>query len=376
MYFPGVAVFGSGDIVNFLVPVLRHFGFSVEAIWCRTLDEAEKYSRSLNIPCKTAKEDEVLLLKKVELIFIVCPPHQQSEIAVKALNIGKHVICGLPVAHNSAEAEKMVKAARYYPSLMCVLSNGLRFLPCFIKMKQLIVDNFIGSIVTCEARIYCLNAVVNHYDWTCEEKMGGGILHMQGSFVIDLLTYLINQKAHRVHGILRTYNRQSENVNGIRQITSDDFCSFQMDMNGGACAVITLSHHVPKPYFQEICISGTKGSLIVRDCNLFGLKLGQAEELLYNDSNDIYNEKLTLPENINENYSDCSPHLKGLWKMIESMKDAFDLIEDRCGWVTQPINTAATFYDGEYIEAVIDAVKRSNSTHEWVTLPKSKLMKQ
>lgn len=47
----------------------------------------------------------------------------------------------------------MVKAAEYYPSLMSLMCNGLRFLPCFVKMRQLIDDGQIGRVTVCEVRV-------------------------------------------------------------------------------------------------------------------------------------------------------------------------------------------------------------------------------
>ena len=73
--------------------------------------------------------DDVLLRKDVELVFILCPPNLHSQIAVKALGIGKHVLCDRPAGLSQCEALKMVHAAQYYPSLICVLNHGLRFHP-------------------------------------------------------------------------------------------------------------------------------------------------------------------------------------------------------------------------------------------------------
>ena len=86
----------------------------------------------------------MLLHKDVDLVFVHCAPHQQSPVAVKALGIGKNVICGTPSGPGQLEALRMVRAAEYYPSLMSLVSHGLRFLPCFVKMKQLINDGYIG----------------------------------------------------------------------------------------------------------------------------------------------------------------------------------------------------------------------------------------
>ena len=131
---PGIGVFGTGTAVKCLVPLLKSCGFRVEALWGRTKEMADECGRDLDITFKTNKVDEVLLHKDVDLVFINCPPHLQSPIAVKALGIGKHVICGTPAGPTQVDALRMVKGAQYYPSLMALMCNGLRFLPCFVKM--------------------------------------------------------------------------------------------------------------------------------------------------------------------------------------------------------------------------------------------------
>ena len=40
--------------------------------------------------------DDVLLRKDVDLVFIICQPDLHAQIAVKALGIGKHVLCDRP----------------------------------------------------------------------------------------------------------------------------------------------------------------------------------------------------------------------------------------------------------------------------------------
>ena len=79
----------------------------------------------------------------------------------------------------------------------------------------------------------------------CDELMGGGVLNNHGSFVIDTLTFLTGQHATKVNGMLKTFTTKTEKIKGIRQITSDDFCTFQLDLDGGACATVTFNNHLP-----------------------------------------------------------------------------------------------------------------------------------
>ena len=291
---PGVGVFGTDATVKCLVPILLSCGFKVNAIWGLTERKAREAGNALKIEFHTDKVDEVLLHKDVDLVFIHCPPQKQSPIAVKALGIGKHVICGTPGGPKQLDALHMVKAAQYYPALMSVMCNGLRFLPCFVQMKQLILDGYIGTVTACEARVLCGTLLKDKYDWMCEELMGGGVLNVYGGIIIDLITFLTSQRATNVHAMLKTFTPQTEKIDGIRRITSDDFCSLQMELEDGACVALTLNNHVPSQFAHEILICGTKGRLVVKNTDLFGQKNDSAqEETLHMDQENILNESRT-----------------------------------------------------------------------------------
>ena len=298
---PGVGVFGTDSTVKCLVPILLSCGFKVNAIWGLTRDDAAKTALTLKIDFHTDKVDEVLLHKDVDLVFIHCPPQKQSPIAVKALGIGKHVICGTPGGPRQLEALHMVKAAQYYPSLMSVMCNGLRFLPCFVEMRKRILEGYIGEVTACEARVLCGTLLEDNYNWKCEELMGGGVLNIYGGIIIDLITFLTSQRATSVHAMLKTFTTQTENIDGIRRITSDDFCSLQMELEQGACVALTLNNYVPSQFTHDILICGTKGYLVVRNTNLFGqTHHSDGEERLFTDDDDTLNERLA---EVTENFT-------------------------------------------------------------------------
>lgn len=308
--------------------------------------------------------DEVLLHKNVDLVCIVCPPHLHGQIAVKALGIGKHVLCDRPAGLCQSSVLKMVNAAQYYPSLISIMSHGLRFLPAFIQAKKLIEQYYIGEVNVCEARIHCGPLFDHHFNWMCDEHMGGGVLSFLGSHIIDILYYLTGQKATLLNGMMKTYNKQSRKISGIRSITSDDFCTFQMELDRGASATVTLNNHIPGHFFQEIVICGSSGRLTLRGSDLYGQKLSQnKEELLYRDIDDLA-RSVSSSETTGTHLP--KPYLRGLLKLICALKGAFAAIEDKHSWVKEPVAMAATFEDGLYTQAVLDAVKESSKKKEWV----------
>lgn len=188
--------------------------------------------------------------------------------------------------------------------------------------------------------------------------MGGGILALVGSHVIDLIFHLIGQKASRVHAVVRTFTRTTEHINGIRHVTSPDFCCFQMELTGGALVTATLSNHLHGQLTQEVLVCGPAGHLLVRGGDLHGCRNGE-DEVIYLDV-----------ENPQDSYPSVSdsiplPYVKGLKKMIGALREAFQPVEDKRGWIKEPVSLAATFEDGLYIQAVIDALRQSNKKREW-----------
>lgn len=208
------------------------------------------------------------------------------------------------------------------------------------------------------------------YNWSCDDLMGGGGLHSVGSYIIDLLTFLTGQRAAKVHGFLKTFVKQTDHICGIRQITSDDFCTFQMVLEGGACCTVTLNFNVPGEFRQEVIVVGTVGRLTVMGTDLYGQKnvgasgvsgAGGGPELLLKDSTPL--EKASLPEKA---FSDIpSPYLTGTIRMIQAVREAFQDQEDRRTWDGRPLTMAATFEDCLYALCVVDTIKKSNQRGEW-----------
>lgn len=117
---PGIGIFGANEVVKVLVPILRDKGFVIQAIWAKNMKEAELIAKELDIPFWTSKVDEILLCKNVDMIFVMAEPYLHPQISVKALGIGKHVLCQIGSC-NLEDSRKMFRASEYYPSLIALV---------------------------------------------------------------------------------------------------------------------------------------------------------------------------------------------------------------------------------------------------------------
>ena len=84
----------------------------------------------------------------VELVDVCTPGNTHAEIAIAALEAGKHVLCEKPLANTVAEAEAMVAAAeRARPTgVRSMVGFNYRRVPAMALARELVADGRIGQI--------------------------------------------------------------------------------------------------------------------------------------------------------------------------------------------------------------------------------------
>jgi len=90
--------------------------------------------------------DQLLADPGVDLIDICTPTAHHADLAVRALQAGKHVLCEKPMARTVADARRIVEAARpaqgFFMPAMC-----LRFWPEWSWLKQAITETRYGNVL-------------------------------------------------------------------------------------------------------------------------------------------------------------------------------------------------------------------------------------
>src|SRR5689334_18156054 len=75
-----------------------------------------------------ANLDDILRDPQIELIDITLPTPQHADVAVRALEAGKHVLCEKPMALALADCDRMVEAAHKADRLL-MIGHVLPFFP-------------------------------------------------------------------------------------------------------------------------------------------------------------------------------------------------------------------------------------------------------
>ena len=137
--------------------------------------------------------DDCMKDENVDVVLIATPHYFHVDIAIKALQHGKHILVEKPIAVHKKDAERLLAEAAKHPELVKSLMFNQRTLPAHIKLKSLIDSGELG-------RLRRINWIVTDWfrtqlyydsgDWRASWRgEGGGVLLNQCPHQLDLLQW-------------------------------------------------------------------------------------------------------------------------------------------------------------------------------------------
>jgi predicted dehydrogenase len=149
----------------------------------------------------------------IDLIDICTPGDTHADIAIAALEAGKHVLCEKPLANTVAEAVDMADAARLAEERGRPLDGRLHLprVPAIALAKQLVDQGRLGTIRHVRAQ-YLQDWIVDPQFplvWRLEkDKAGSGALGDIGAHVIDLAQHLLGSSISGVSALTETFVKE------------------------------------------------------------------------------------------------------------------------------------------------------------------------
>ena len=172
----------------------------------------------------TTSASELINNNCVNAIYIATPPSSHLEYALEALKTNKNVYLEKPMVLNSNEAQKLIAAAHRSKSKITV-AHYRRYLPVYIKVKELLEAAIIGQLSKVEitiaqskkAAIIAKTAV----NWRIDTAIsGGGYFHDIAPHQIDLMCYYFGE-IDTIKGIeVEKYKQDNKVVKGAIQFKS------------------------------------------------------------------------------------------------------------------------------------------------------------
>lgn len=213
---------------------------------------------------------ELVARDDVQLVDICTPGDSHAEIAIAALEAGKHVLCEKPLANTVAEATAMVEAARAARERgqLAMVGFNYRRVPALTHARAMVAEGRLGRLRHIRAT-YLQDWLVDPrapLAWRLRrERAGSGALGDLGAHLIDLTQYLAGEWLTGVSGQTRTFvtERPLPEDNSRRgAVTVDDAAVFTGRTASGALATFEVSRMAAgRKNALRVELNGERGSL-------------------------------------------------------------------------------------------------------------------
>ena len=231
-----------------VIPPLRSSQNSqLVAVASRSEEKASQYAAKWNIPSFYSSYEQLLADPKIDVVYVSLPNALHAEWSLKALRMGKHVLCEKPLATRSEDVEPLITASRETGRVIAE-AFMYRHHPQTILVKRMIERGEVGKLQLIRGSFcYILS---RPSDPRSDPALGGGSLWDVGCYPISYARYLMGKEPVEVFG------HQLESTTGV-----DFFFAGQLLFPGDVMAQFDCSFI--SPHKTEIEITGDKGRITI-----------------------------------------------------------------------------------------------------------------
>ncbi|MFA1540911.1 Gfo/Idh/MocA family protein [Actinomadura monticuli] len=234
----------------------------------RSAGRARAAAESLGWASVETDWKELLRRDDVQLVDICTPGDSHAEIAVAALDAGKHVLCEKPLANTVAEAEAMAAAAERARErgVRSMVGFNYRRVPAVTLARKLVEEGRIGTVRHVRAQ-YLQDWLADPeapFTWRMDrDRAGSGALGDIGAHIIDTAQFITGQSLVGVSALLDTFvPERPVPGGGTARVTVDDAALFIGRTDAGALATFEATRFATgRKNSLRIEVNGSSGAL-------------------------------------------------------------------------------------------------------------------
>ena len=314
----------------------------------------------------------------VQLVDVCTPGDSHAEIAIAALEAGKHVLCEKPLANTVEEAEAMTAAAEAAKAkgIRSMVGFTYRRVPAIALARQLVAEGKLGTIRHVRAQ-YLQDWIADPeapLSWRLDkEKAGSGALGDIGAHIIDLTEFITGDTIGEVSARLETFVKErpvAAEHSGLAgtagtergPVTVDDAAVFLATFRSGALGVFEATRFATgRKNAIRIEINGSLGSLAFdfEDMNL--LHFYDATE----DPRTAGFRRILATE-------PAHPYVAAWWPpghLLGYEHGFTHQVVDLVTAIAEGADPEPSFADGLRVQRVLAAIEASSTNRQWQEIP-------
>jgi len=365
----GICVLGAGRWAELAhIPGWQRDPRSHIAVLCDVdEDKARGMAQQFNIPHWTTDWQQAITRADVDVVDVCTSNRAHFQLAMAALDAGKHVLCEKPVAldfRDTLRAADLADSKR----LKTKLGFTFRYSPGVQYAKALLDEGFVG-------RPFIFNAYEQNYQWLNPQtplrqylpqaenaaQVQVSSLEGYGAPVIDISRWWVGAEYTRVVGILKNFipERMVRDTGRVMRMNIDDGDIYIAEYTNDAfCSVQTSFVTIGNFPGIEARIYGEKGAIICRLIEEFGV----AETIKIATPDAVEFTQVEIPQR----FYPPGGHARESWRSLFYANLIRDFNDEILGVVKR---NQGNFRDGAWVQEVINAVEQSYRESRWVAMP-------
>ncbi|MGH8020302.1 MAG: Gfo/Idh/MocA family protein [Opitutaceae bacterium] len=283
--------------------------------------------------------DRLLGRADVDVVCITVPSGLHGDIAIRALEAGKHVLCEKPLEITTARIDAMLAAAERSGKVLAGVFQN-RFADGAQHLKRALERGRFGRLSLCSAYLKWWRDPAYYSDstWRGTKAMdGGGALMNQGVHSVDLLQWLAGMPA-RVTARVKTL---------VHDIEVEDSAVACFEFPGGAMGVMEASTACYPGAPRRLEIMGEKGTAILENDRIIQWSFAEGEA----------DDEAVLATGPSENPVGGAADPKAI-----GMEGHRRVVEDLAGALREGRPPLVSGQEARKAVAVIEAIHRSSET--------------
>ncbi len=354
------AIAGTGFVGAVHAHAVRASGGALAGVLASTPARSEDAARRLGAESAYRDVDALLADSSVDVVHVCTPNHLHEDLATRALDAGKHVICEKPLALDADGAQRLADKAGAAAPLCAAVPFVYRFYPTVREARRRVTSGESGSVHLIHGS-YLQDWLLAPEDdnWRVDADLGGASRTFAdiGSHWCDLAEFVTGHRITRLSALTTTAIPQR---NGS-ETTTEDAAVMQFETDGGAVGsmlVSQISGGRKNRLWLEVDAAG--GALAFDQENPETLWVGGRDSttIVHRDPNVLPEgpaRLATLPAGHPQGYQDCFTLFVG---------DAYTAA--RSGEAPDGL---PLFADGLRAARITDAVLASSAAQGWVDVP-------
>ncbi len=217
--------------------------------------------------------EELLADPAIDAVSVCVANNAHADIAIKALNAGKHVLVEKPMAMTVADCEAMLEAAEKNDRFLMVAQNQ-RFNTGHLRAKELIEQGIIGKPLTFKTTFghggperWCAEddgtGRISSDIWFFDKNVGVmGAMADLGIHKTDLIQFLLGERITSVSAKIMTLDKKTGDG---KPIELEDNAILIYTLSSGVVGTMTVSWTYYGEEDNSTVIFGTKGVMRLYD---------------------------------------------------------------------------------------------------------------